>query len=284
MKNLTYIGGDEIARFKALVSSKNKPTKPVLLAAIASINNRLAAYEQASQNNSLALLDATPSDLAAIADELKSCYLSSTTSLKETKVAILKAQPSALRGTCQFCGINENLTFDHYVPKEEFPEFSSMALNLMPMCGHCNLRKGVKWREMLDNKPTGNRTIINLYSDDLPKLHFLICKVAIEDDVPVATFSFHFDAGIPKEMETLIREHYKQLNLLTRFGAKSDSPIGEIVVPKHSDPMVRRNLLQDSLRESALQWRDKFGHNYWKSALYSGLADSPSYLDWAVSQ
>jgi hypothetical protein len=40
--------------------------------------------------------------------------------------------------SCPMCGSPVTGTLDHFLPKEIFPEFSVMAANLVPACGHCN--------------------------------------------------------------------------------------------------------------------------------------------------
>ncbi len=282
MKKLNRIKGSEVVRFKKLVEGKHNPAKDKLLLVLGDVNGRFAAYQKAANEGELGSMAETPASLAVLNNELKGCYLSSTKVLRDIKVKIRKAQETAIRGTCQFCGINENPTFDHYLPKDEFPEFSAMALNLFPMCGRCNQLKGEKWRELVEGNPTGARTILNLYTDQILDEQYLKCEVKIEEDVPTTTFTIRFTSNEDSAMQNLILAHYKQFDLLKRYQAKSDSPIGEIVVSKRKDQAEGITILKESLLETANAWRLRFGANYWKSALYNGLAESQAYLEWAT--
>jgi 5-methylcytosine-specific restriction endonuclease McrA len=40
--------------------------------------------------------------------------------------------------SCPMCGSSVTGSVDHYLPKEDFPEFSVMAANMVPACAHCN--------------------------------------------------------------------------------------------------------------------------------------------------
>jgi 5-methylcytosine-specific restriction endonuclease McrA len=65
------------------------------------------------------------------------CYESQTNGLKKIKEAIRKT----CNGPCPYCGIDGAREFDHYLPKTEFPEFSTLDLNLIACCGECNKKK-----------------------------------------------------------------------------------------------------------------------------------------------
>ena len=47
---------------------------------------------------------------------------------------------------CPYCGMQSNVTVDHYLPKELFPQFSCFSLNLVPACSDCQNKgnKGIK--------------------------------------------------------------------------------------------------------------------------------------------
>lgn len=50
---------------------------------------------------------------------------------------------------CPYCGIQSNVTVDHYLPKDVFPQFSVFSLNLVPACSDCQNKghKGTKHPE-----------------------------------------------------------------------------------------------------------------------------------------
>ena len=44
--------------------------------------------------------------------------------------------------SCPMCGSTGATSLDHYLPKEEYPEFSIFSYNLLPCCVACNQKRG----------------------------------------------------------------------------------------------------------------------------------------------
>lgn len=65
--------------------------------------------------------------------------------------------------SCPMCGSSVTGSVDHYLPKEDFPEFSVMAANLVLACSHCN--SGVKGRTFRGATP--NERFLHPYFDTL---------------------------------------------------------------------------------------------------------------------
>ena len=75
-------------------------------------------------------------------DDLTHCYSVPTAPLGELQSEILNQQPVQLRRLCPYCSINNHDAFDHYLPMNTYSEFSVNALNLLPCCTVCNMKKG----------------------------------------------------------------------------------------------------------------------------------------------
>lgn len=56
---------------------------------------------------------------------------------------------------CPYCGIPTNVTVDHYLPQQHFPQFAALSLNLVPSCSACQ-NKGAKgdWFPGFENRHT----------------------------------------------------------------------------------------------------------------------------------
>lgn len=67
---------------------------------------------------------------------------------------------------CPFCGISESSTLDHYLPKEQYPEFSVFPKNLVPSCAVCNMRK----RDRILDEETNVRMFLHPCYDSIPDL------------------------------------------------------------------------------------------------------------------
>ena len=76
------------------------------------------------------------------------------------KAKITEIMPSAIKEKCPYCMLSEPGTFDHYIGKGEFPEFSILSKNLVPCCSKCNSKKGEKF--LSEN---GKRIFISFYFD-----------------------------------------------------------------------------------------------------------------------
>lgn len=98
---------------------------------------RYEAYARAAPRlETLPSLRFNPGEAAALVH----CYDSSTEPLTSPKAAIRDRQDPDSR---PFCGINEPATFEHYLPRSEFPEYAVLSCNLIPACWTCNTLKGV---------------------------------------------------------------------------------------------------------------------------------------------
>lgn len=63
--------------------------------------------------------------------------------------------------SCPVCGSLSQGSLDHYLPKDDFGEFSIMRANLVPACSHCNSdEKGTAY------KGVGSERLLHPYYDD----------------------------------------------------------------------------------------------------------------------
>lgn len=81
----------------------------------------------------------------SLRDKINNCYSQPT---KDAKVLISKMHEVIEeydRAKCSYCGINEDAELDHYLPKSKFPYLCLYPMNLVPICGVCNKKKGTKY-------------------------------------------------------------------------------------------------------------------------------------------
>lgn len=104
--------------------------------------------------------------------------------LSYIRIALLKTA----KYKCAFCGQNERLTLDHYLPESEYKLVAINRQNLVPICFNCNLLKNAK--------PAGD--FIHVYYDILPEDQFLIANIQIQGQAINITFGIDakaFDAN-----------------------------------------------------------------------------------------
>lgn len=59
-------------------------------------------------------------------------------------VELIKDRLSQRQGlnNCPYCGLPKNVTADHYLPKEHFPQYAVLSRNLVPSCSDCQSPAG----------------------------------------------------------------------------------------------------------------------------------------------
>jgi 5-methylcytosine-specific restriction endonuclease McrA len=204
---------------------------------------------------------------------LLGCYKSEVSQLKELKRLIKENQPVELRGTCQYCGIGDPKTMDHYLPISFFPEYSVLALNLIPCCKDCNSKKDNHW------KKDDYRGIINLYLDKLPKQQYLFGQVKWENRLPVVRFQIENRSKIDVNIFSVIENHFERLNLIDLYNDKSSALLDQIIeiFAYYSDDRDEKSITHRLLRD-AVDKKLKFGPNYWESILKQTLAGDDKFL------
>ena len=179
---------------------------------------------------------------------------------------------------CPYCTISPAGTTEHFLPKEKYPEFAVNALNLLPCCSTCNVKKGEKIKTD-DGKPY----VINFYYDVLPNEQYLFVDISI-DAMGYPNFAYRLDNknGIDKEMFELIERHFEQLGLLVRFKTAAVCDYSEIEnsLLENLDEKNDLDLCLRKMRNTALKDAVEYGSNYWKVVLKLALADSGIYKEY----
>lgn len=180
----------------------------------------------------------------------------------------LKTDLTTIKGrkhnTCQMCTIEPVKSFDHILPKEEFPEFSVNPINLLPSCSTCNGHKGSQW--ILNNE----RIFLNIYFDQLPNLRYLVIDFK---NYPIPIFSIDGTQLAPAFYK-LIQSHYEKLHLFDRFRESSNDVIdplitmGKSLVPKYGIDDFRQ-----TIKDSTNEMMSIYGSNHWKSLLQLAIVN-----------
>lgn len=284
MKNLEYIKSGKIKYidyYSKIIDCKKDETKKGILNEVKVTLNKLKPkieidyedYLNKFNMNSLEdLFDSSYKGNEKI--HLIKAYSSKTKGLSELKAKIKSIQKDDLRNICPYCGILTPNSFDHYIPKDSYPEYAVLPLNLVPCCITCNGKKSEYWRE------NGQRTIINYYLDKLPEVEYLICNIRMIKNVPVVKFEIFNKHGIDKDTFSIIESHYDRLNLLHRFKDSSNDYITEVIdsVSSHSNPRSS-NEIMDNLKSQCNKKSKRYGVNHWQCALLNGLSKSQDFCD-----
>jgi len=206
-----------------------------------------------------------------IKDALINCYESDTSLTKN-----YKQQIKALENRkCPYCYLEYSSQVEHYLPKEEFPEFAFMIYNLFPCCWTCNIKKWVKWRDAT------SRIILNFYYDLIPNEQFLYVKLEIIDNVPIANFKIDTsNIKIDKNIESILSKHIDRLNLLNRYAESINDKLAEF---KNLVLSLKENLgdidVKIICKSQADAKRKTYWNNYFVTVLYDEISNNDDILE-----
>jgi hypothetical protein len=281
MKNLTVYNQDTLRFFDDLLSSMNRTAadpnyKDRIAVLRLAISASYQSYDDLYDTRQLVTSDAAGHVNPERSDLLK-LYSFQRKILQNLKIQLTTSERNLLINTCQNCTINEINSFDHLLPKEEFPEFAVNPKNLFPSCTQCNSYKGVNLRA--DGRPL----FLNLYQHQLPDEQYLFVNVTITNIIET-DYSVNNPNHIDHDLFTCITSHYHRLHLLERFKLNSHGIISELIsIVQEMAVSLDQEAIRTIIRGKANRDKLIFGANYWKSILYLELANSDDFFDYVAN-
>jgi hypothetical protein len=277
MRNLPHYTEDTFEFYKEVLRSKNKTRKdPTYKDRIESMNDviegQFLVYDENFTNNTLETIDSY-GHTGEEKDDLLKLYSYKSSVIKRLKTQITTTDTNRIINTCPNCTISEVNSFDHYLPKDEYPEFIVNPKNLFPSCTICNGHKKDIWIQ------GGKRLFLNLYLDSLPVKQYLFVNLVFEEDVVTAVFYLQNNGDIANDIFDIIETHYDKLNLLERFSVNIHEVITSVenTINSFIDKLSLEEIIDSIIEKSNLD-RIAFGYNYWKSILEIELMSSDEYL------
>lgn len=271
MLNLSHNIVNPINEFDSITQVKHKPSKENLIILRPEVKNNYDEYLINFKN----IQNKSPHTFTSNeSDELRNCYVNPTSPLNKLKAKIINAQTDTFKFICPYCLIINHTTFDHYIPKEEFPVYSVCSKNLIPCCSFCNGKKNQFWRE------NGNRTIIHFYNDIIPQQQFLYCDINFNDQIPIVIYYLKFQPNFNSDLKYIIENHYNKLDLINRYNENIPSVLSNIETDYNSLVQFKPSNFEVSnfLISKANEYYLKFGKNYWQAIAYETLAKSKKFL------
>lgn len=185
----------------------------------------------------------------------------------------------AAKGRCPFCSHNYPRSLDHFLPKDDFPEFSIFPQNLVPSCRDCNSAKlsAVATRE--------EEQYIHPYFDTLPEVGWLKCSIVFTgSQEPI--LSFYVDPSEIADGTLLARmqKQFKDFHLAQLYSIQASNELSgiiynlQIVFEKGGAAEV-----QSYLEGLAISW-ELANLNSWQGAMYRTLSESPEIckMEWSL--
>lgn len=271
MRSIPLLAVDATDVFDEIAAAKHQPRRGRMQTARAEV---LAAYQGYD--------DAAPEvgelDKAPLTDQQKEAmrhaYNVETEPMTTLRGELLKRIRVA---RCPFCGISESSTLDHYLPKEQYPEYSVFPSNLVPSCAVCNTRK----RDRILDEGTNVRMFLHPCYDLIPNLEFLTVHTRMEADALILSYRLTRPAGMALRTFQHLRSHFKELNLADRYRRMGLEHLGG------QYPALRRayglgedaERVAEKLIEGAQDFEEVSGPNYWLAKLYRALASNIGFCD-----
>jgi hypothetical protein len=270
------------ANFDVFEEIAHKKSESILLALIACAEDVKARYAE-YWDHRFQIEDVVPLEWDGVDHRaLLHCYNSGTDGLRALKSQLI----NSLRTTnafdllrCPYCQAREPRTWDHFLPKELYPEFSINPANLIYVCPTCNLKKG-------DRLFAGPREAMHVYFDPIPDVPILHCAVDIENDLPIIAFGIKDAPGVGPEMMGLARRHFVAFELAMLYVAEAGSITSSFVqeVLLRYPAGIQSEELEEELRYRYLAIPVNKGPNYWEARLWIGIRDCAEFLDFINAQ
>lgn len=274
MIKCNYIGENEYDTFEKIVEEKYTASRTVLTGIKARVESCYIQYLDRFEE-----LESKPSSEFLVAEidakrHLEGCYSSLTKTGIPIRGAIFSKQPDVLKTLCPFCLLGQPTTLDHYIGKDEFPEYSFLVKNLIPCCYACNQVKDIGWRTNY------NRRFIHFYNDDFFENQFLFAELLIIKETPIMKLTLKQPDDLEDDSFQIIEWHFEDLNLLQQYKERCNSLLStELNIMKDSiNDGLSINQIINQLKIKEKNFADDFGLNYWISVMYQCMSQNVNKL------
>lgn len=273
MRNSKHHSGNSFDFYKKVLKNKrDKDLKIFLSPYTDEIEKLYKIYDNNFDGDSLALLKSH----GFAKDEctnLKELYKYSAKAFVDLRTELTTTE-SGREVHCQYCTLGITNTFDHFVPQEEFAEFTIHPRNLHCCCSQCNSKKSNSWRD------NGKTLFLNLYKDILPVEQYLFATIKMDDKAVTAKFKLENKTSIDADLFLLIETHYCKMGLFERFIEVSDSIISGFLsdLKAFDEPTLSVNSLKIVNKQIESE-RNAMGRNYWQSILKLALLDCEDFMN-----
>lgn len=272
MRQIVPLNIDNNTLLENVIKYKHNTAKTQLSSVLSTIESDYQIYDTNKYSLETVCPDTT---VKAQREYLQDCYKRGT-EISKIKQRIKDNMPEKIKGKCPYCMISEPNTIDHYLNKDEFPEYSIYTDNLIPCCSYCNGKKSNLWIH------NGKRIFLNSYFDSPIEDEYLFVSVDIKDDTPYIKdvkidFSNVTASGLRIDM---VRSHYEKLNLLKRYKDKSIGYLSTIVYELIEPSRQPLKACTDSLERRINALEKNNGFNHWETAVCRGILNNPKVMDW----
>ncbi|WNG46819.1 HNH endonuclease [Archangium minus] len=206
-------------------------------------------------------------------------YEEETRPLSTLKGLIKSCQTDLSRAECQYCCVSPPTTYDHYLPRSQYPEFAVHLRNLVPCCADCNRDRGNRWKNA-----RGERKYVHLYDDHIDEdVEILFADIFVAR-TPSVTFRLDLGKARAQPFYQLLERHITgDLKLLAKYAQAAPSRLCELhqAIQQYGRDLSRPELIY-SLREQLEQERELRGVHHWKVALLRAVIETNEFIEFAL--
>lgn len=268
MLKLDPIKDDAISVYDAIVGTKKPIERRRRLQGLRRrINNAYKKYDVAKP----ALEQIKAHAFKRHKEDLLQCYKGST--IRRDR---LYADVKSLAFWCAYCTAYTVSTLDHYLPKDPYPEFCVLPINLIPCCSGSGCNKSRDFKDQ-----AGARALVHPYFDPIPaKARLLVAKVYVKRGLPEAAFSVNIPSRKGRAFAELYARHFELLSLEEHYSRAAVDALSEMArVIRTWSSGLKREDVRTKLEAQATADEQALGANHFKAALARGAADSEEFLD-----
>ena len=172
---------------------------------------------------------------------------------------------------CPICEIDDAEEMDHYIPREQMPEYSAHIHNLIPLCHKCNHSKGAQW---LDN---GSRIFFNAYFDKVPKGNLFIVDIVVVNKFPLVNITTN-----AKNNSAIIESTIEKLHLLKKYRRNLNKELRSLISETEGRYLPDSDL-NEFLEKEYKGYERMIGKEsipYVRRLLYQTVLKSKEYKSW----
>ncbi|SOC28131.1 hypothetical protein [Thalassospira xiamenensis] len=181
-----------------------------------------------------------------------------------------------LLNSCPCCGeLGTPGTLDHYLPKDDYPHFSVIPANLVPMCDICQGEKKTKVGNQQNPRFFIHPYFDNFLTDELVKLEII-------PPFEHPHFTLVPSKNLPAQDKAIVISHYKELNIHKRYNEFLETSYIKLL--RAADDIRKdhgnvKNRIKDFHKLAKLD-----GTNSWDSILYSSALENEDLLNFLQNE
>lgn len=253
-----------------IINKKHEPGKRLLESCQEYIKEDYKHYKNNSKN--LEKVNSDSRITIEIGEVLRDTYKSNPKSLQKVKKSIKENLPEIIKAKCPYCMISAHSTFDHYLDKADFPEYSLLSLNLIPACAECN---SLKKDFFLDENK--KRLFVNFMYDELPEYPFLKYKIGYAEGKPYL-IDIYLEFKTMDPVNKIIENHFEKLHLYDRLKDQFENAISTLI-EEFKEYSLKRDVVETMIEKRIRVMERTKGINYWEICILRAILEKDEILD-----